>query len=62
MYTMFNKIIVSGWTALHEACNHGNLEAVDELLKSGANVNVLGCDNITPLHDAVTNAHKEVKP
>ena len=23
----------AGWTPLHEACNHGNIEAVTELLK-----------------------------
>ena len=29
-----NSTDYAGWTPLHEACNHGNLESVRELLKS----------------------------
>ncbi len=53
-------IIISGWTALHEACNHGWFDVAKTLLKSGACVNVQGLDNDTPLHDASVNGHKKV--
>ena len=48
----------SGWTPLHEACNHGHKEVVDLLLSKGANVNDRGgpmCDGVTPLLDAASN-------
>jgi len=51
---------VSGWTALHEACNHGFVNAAKLLLRKGANVNAQGLDNDTPLHDAAINGHPEV--
>ncbi len=54
-------IIISGWTALHEACNHGRLDVAKTLVKSGACVNVQGLDNDTPLHDASANGHKKVR-
>ena len=50
----------AGWTALHEACNHGNLEAAKLLVKRGAEVNVPGFEGDTPLHDAVVNNHVQV--
>lgn len=37
----------------HEASNHGFVEIVDILLKSGANVNTPGYDNDTALIDAI---------
>jgi ankyrin repeat protein len=49
-----------GWTPLHEACNHGCVEVARQLLKAGANVNVQGLDNDTPLHDAAGNGHQKV--
>ena len=52
----------AGWTPLHEACNHGFYHIAKTLLKSGANVNVQGCDNDTPLHDASGNGHEKVSP
>ena len=51
----------AGWTPLHEACNHGFYHIAKTLLKSGANVNVQGCDNDTPLHDASGNGHEKVR-
>ena len=49
-----------GWTPLHEACNHGWLVVARQLMKAGANVNVQGLDNDTPLHDAAINGHAKV--
>ena len=53
-------VYISGWTAIHEACNHGWLDVAKQLLKAGANVNVQGMENDTPLHDASVNGHKKV--
>ena len=50
----------AGWTALHEACNHGYLEIVKTLIDHGADVNVHGLDGDTPLHDAAANGHEEI--
>lgn len=47
----------SGWTPLHEACNHGWYEVAFRLVQAGANVNAKGLDNDTPLHDAAANGH-----
>ena len=52
--------IHTGWTALHEACNHGFVSAAKLLLRKGATVNAQGLDNDTPLHDAAINGHPEV--
>ena len=52
--------VVSGWTALHEACNHGWVDVARQLLNAGANVNVRGLENDTPLHDAAINGHTKV--
>ena len=57
---LLSVFVVIGWTPLHEACNHGWLEVAKQLLKSGANVNVHGGDNDTPLHDAAINGHPKV--
>ena len=52
--------VITGWTPLHEACNRGNLDVAKQLLKAGANVNVLGFGNESPLHDAAINNHAKV--
>ena len=44
-----------GWTSLHEAANRGLVGVARELLRSGAKVNVIGLDGVTPLHDASVN-------
>lgn len=49
-----------GWTPLHEASNRGWVSITKQLLKAGANVNVQGLENDTPLHDASGNGHTEV--
>ena len=51
---------ILGWTPLHEACNHGHSDVVSVLIDKGANVNALGMDGDTPLHDAVINNHTQV--
>lgn len=47
---------------MHEACNSGNLRVARYLLKAGADVNVQGFDDDTPLHDASSNGHRKVGP
>lgn len=42
----------TGWTPLHEACNHNHYNVALILCKAGANVNAKGLDDDTPLHDA----------
>jgi ankyrin repeat protein len=39
-------------TGQHEACHHGRVEFAERLLTHGADVNVPGDNNMTPLHDA----------
>lgn len=41
---------LTGWTPLHEACNHGHYNVALTLVKAGANVNARGLDDDTPLH------------
>ena len=50
----------SGWTPLHEACNLGYIDVARQLINAGANVNIRGLDNDTPLHDASVNGHSGV--
>ncbi len=52
---------ILGWTPLHEACNRGRIDVAKQLLKAGANVNVQGMENDTPLHDAAINGHQKVQ-
>jgi ankyrin repeat protein len=49
-----------GRTALHFACDRGQLAAVELLLKHNAAVNIADTDGQTPLHYAVTCHHPEV--
>uniref|UniRef100_A0A8C5PEM3 Uncharacterized protein n=1 Tax=Leptobrachium leishanense TaxID=445787 RepID=A0A8C5PEM3_9ANUR len=41
-----------GWTPLHLACYFGHVQVVEDLLKAGADVNVLNDMGDTPLHKA----------
>ncbi|NWI24475.1 BARD1 protein, partial [Sula dactylatra] len=49
-----------GETLLHVASIKGDLEAVEELLKNGADPNVKDNAGWTPLHEACNHGHKEV--
>ncbi|KAM6413076.1 oxysterol-binding protein-related protein 1 isoform 2-T2 [Pluvialis apricaria] len=49
-----------GWTPLHLACYFGHAVVVDDLLKAGADVNVLNDMGDTPLHRAAFTGRKEV--
>uniref|UniRef100_A0A673CCN1 SOCS box domain-containing protein n=1 Tax=Sphaeramia orbicularis TaxID=375764 RepID=A0A673CCN1_9TELE len=44
-------------TALHEAASHGRALQLKQLIESGASVNMVTVDNITPLHEACIQAH-----
>lgn len=44
-------------TALHEAASHGRALQLMQLIESGASVNMVTVDNITPLHEACIQAH-----
>ncbi|XP_070848742.1 ankyrin repeat and SOCS box protein 13a.1 isoform X1 [Chaetodon trifascialis] len=43
-------------TALHEAASHGRVLQLKQLIESGASVNMVTVDNITPLHEACIQA------
>ncbi|KAM4626528.1 BRCA1-associated RING domain protein 1 [Discoglossus pictus] len=49
-----------GETMLHLASIKGDLQSVEELLKSGANPNVKDNAGWTPLHEACNHGHKDV--
>uniref|UniRef100_A0A8C2WQN9 Oxysterol binding protein like 1A n=1 Tax=Cyclopterus lumpus TaxID=8103 RepID=A0A8C2WQN9_CYCLU len=48
----------SGWTPLHLACYFGHRDAVEELLKAGADANVQNNMGDTPLHKAAYTGRK----
>ncbi|XP_078397293.1 oxysterol-binding protein-related protein 1 isoform X2 [Cetorhinus maximus] len=49
-----------GWTPLHLACYFGHKGVVEELLKAGADVNVVNDVGDTPLHRAAFTGRKEL--
>ncbi|XP_043921287.1 oxysterol-binding protein-related protein 1 [Protopterus annectens] len=49
-----------GWTPLHLACYFGHKEVVEELLKGGAELNVVNDMGDTPLHRAAFTDRKEL--
>uniref|UniRef100_A0A663EAR2 Oxysterol-binding protein n=1 Tax=Aquila chrysaetos chrysaetos TaxID=223781 RepID=A0A663EAR2_AQUCH len=51
-----------GWTPLHLACYFGHAVVVEDLLKAGADVNVLNDMGDTPLHRAAFTGRKLNKP
>lgn len=51
-WSHFTFPVRTGWTPLHEACNHNHYNVALILCKAGANVNAKGLDDDTPLHDA----------
>jgi hypothetical protein len=49
---------IGGSTALHYAAEHGHRDNVEALLEAGADVNVVDCDNETPLNAARQSGDK----
>lgn len=47
-------------TPLHLACYAGSLDAARLLIESGADVNAIGMDSVTPLAFAVMKNHIEI--
>lgn len=43
-------VLMTGYTALHDACYYGFEEVADELCRRGAKVNAFDKDGKTPLH------------
>lgn len=60
MVVAVTRVILSGWTALHEAVLNGHYEACVDLIKAGAVVNAVAHNGVTPLHDAIRYGHKKV--
>ncbi len=50
----------NGWTALHYACDEGNLKIVEILIKAHSNVNIKNNDKKTPLHISVTRGYFDI--
>lgn len=48
-----------GVTALHRAAEGGRIQAIDTLIKHGANVNLSSIDGVTPLHAAAIDGHTQ---
>lgn len=51
---------VGGWTALHSAAGHGNMDMVRLLVTHGSNVNAQNFRDETPLHAASYGKNKQV--
>ncbi|HBT82140.1 MAG TPA: hypothetical protein DEB35_01465 [Desulfuromonas sp.] len=49
-----------GETPLHFAAIRGDVEAVEALIKAGADINAQGEHHYSPLHEAVEQGHPEV--
>lgn len=58
---MYSNSVLVGWTPLHEACNLGYYDVAKVLIGAGAEVNTQGLDDDTPLHDASSSGHKDVR-
>jgi ankyrin repeat protein len=60
--TNINAIDQSGLSALHYACETGNLEVVKDLIAKGANVNLptIHVDSTTPIYLAAQHGHLEI--
>ena len=52
----YNKCDNSGFAPLHYACQLGNPDMVQTLIKAGANVNVMSGDKLMPIHLAISTA------
>ncbi len=52
-----NKMSPAGLTALHQSAIDGNLECAKTLLRNGADVNSVDCEQWTPLHAAAMSGH-----
>ena len=56
-----HKDFVSGFTALHWACKHGNMDLVKLLAGNyGVPVNIKSHGGYTPLHMACQHGHQDV--
>ena len=49
-----------GWSALHYACDEGNLKIVDILIKANADINAKSNDKRTPLHLAAKHGYFDI--
>lgn len=52
----YDKRDASGFGPLHYACQLGNADMVETLLKAGADVNVMSADKLMPIHLAISTA------
>ena len=50
----------NGWTALHYACDEGNLKIVEILIKAHCDINIKNNDKKIPLHYSVTRGYFDI--
>ena len=50
----------NGWTALHYACDEGNLKIVEILIKAHSDIKIKNNDKKTPLHISVTRGYFDI--
>ena len=50
----------NGWTALHHACQYGDIEIVKIIVKSGANINKFSNTGYYPIHIAALNDNDDI--